>query len=397
MATEAVDAAGEPEEGVPWGSPTLRVVLASTALAPLGVPLVSPALPTIRDALALTDARASLLVSAYFLTGIVLSPFIGLLADRVGRRRVLVPSLFVFSLAGASVALGPPYAVVLAIRVVQGTAAAALFITTVALVADTVEGVQRNAVLGVNTAVLSAGAAVYPLVGGALAAVSWTAPFAVYLVGLPVALFAYRVLPEPPGERETRTLSYLRRAVSALSLREATVLYGAAFLVELLLFGSVLTTVPFLLAGTYRLPPVLIGAVLTLAEVASVVTSALNGRFARYASDYAIVAAGFGLVAVGLLGTWWATTLPPLVAATALLGAGWGTVLPSVDAGVGDLVPTRFRAGAFSLRNSTTFLGRALGPVLFTTLAVGVGYRPLLLGAAVVALAFVPVALLLPR
>lgn len=88
----------------------------------------------------------------------------------------------------------------------RGTAAAALFIATVALVADTGEGVQRNTVLGVNTAVPSAGAAISPL------------------VGLPVAALAYRVLPEPPGERETRTVAYLRRAVSALSFQEASAL-----------------------------------------------------------------------------------------------------------------------------------------------------------------------------
>ena len=51
---------------VPWRSPTVQVVLASTLLAPLGVPLISPALPVIRDAFGVTDAAASLLISAYF-------------------------------------------------------------------------------------------------------------------------------------------------------------------------------------------------------------------------------------------------------------------------------------------------------------------------------------------
>lgn len=68
-----------------WRSRTVQVVLASTLLAPLGVPLVAPALPVIRDAFGVSDATASLLISTYFLTGIVPSPFIGLLADRVGK------------------------------------------------------------------------------------------------------------------------------------------------------------------------------------------------------------------------------------------------------------------------------------------------------------------------
>ncbi|MFB6130506.1 MAG: hypothetical protein ABEJ28_06770 [Salinigranum sp.] len=41
------DRAGAPSSGVPWNSPVVRVVLLSTLLAPLGVPLVSPALPVV--------------------------------------------------------------------------------------------------------------------------------------------------------------------------------------------------------------------------------------------------------------------------------------------------------------------------------------------------------------
>ena len=76
-----------------WRSRTVLVVLASTALAPLGVPLISPALPAFRDAFGVTGVGASLLVSGYFVVGIVLSPFIGLLTDRGGRKRVLIAGL----------------------------------------------------------------------------------------------------------------------------------------------------------------------------------------------------------------------------------------------------------------------------------------------------------------
>ena len=64
----------------PWRSPLVQVVLVSTLLAPLGVALISPALLIIRDTFALTNAQTSLLISTYFLMGIVLSPVIGILA-----------------------------------------------------------------------------------------------------------------------------------------------------------------------------------------------------------------------------------------------------------------------------------------------------------------------------
>ncbi|WP_137283519.1 MFS transporter [Halorussus salinisoli] len=374
---------------VPWGSPTVRVVFAATALAPLGVPLVSPALPVVRDAFGLTDATASLLVAVYFLTGIVLSPFIGLLADRVGRKRVLVPSLVVFSLAGSAIALAPEFWIVLAVRLVQGTAAAGIFVTTVTLIGDAFEGVQRNAVLGVNTAVLASGAAVYPLLGGALATVSWNAPFLAYLLGLPVAAFAWVTLEEQVIEPDVanRGTAYLRSAARLLARRAAVIPYGTAFLTEVLLFGAVITALPFLLFGTYGVSPVFVGGAITATEAVSAGVAAANGRFARQLSDQRLIALGYACYGVGLLVAWWASSVAGLVAGVIVFGAGVGLTMPSVDALLSDVVSAEYRAGALSLRNSVTFLGRAVGPVLFAGIAVETGYRPLLFAAGVVALA----------
>lgn len=371
---------------IPWRSSTVQVVLLSTVLAPLGVPLVSPALPVIRDAFALTDARASLLISAYFVTGIVLSPFIGALTDRVGRRRVLVPSLFVFSLSGIPLAFAPDFTTILAVRFVQGTAAAGIFITTVTIIGDTFDGPRRNAVLGVNAAALFTGAAVYPLVGGALATVSWNAPFFVYLVGVPVGVFAFFAIDEPAGERDDRGLSYLRDVISALPASDALGLYVAAFATEALVFGTIITSLPFILSGTYDLSTVWIGSMLTVVTVVSAVVSFRNGRLAERFSNHRLVGIAFVCFGVSLLGIWIAPS-PLLVAIAALVyGVGLGIPLPSIDAAISELVAGRYRAGALSVRNSTTFLGRAVGPVLFTGLAVVTGYRTLLLASGVVAL-----------
>ena len=376
-----------PEPSIPWRSSTLRVVLLSTLLAPFSVALISPGLPVFRNAFGTTDAGASLLLSAILVPGVFLSPVLGLLTDRLGRRRVLVSSLVAWSLAGGLIVLRPSFPVVVALRSVQGAALAGIGVTTITLLGDVFEGVQRNEVLGINTAVLSAGATAFPLLGGALVTVSWSAPFAMYLLGIPVALFALRVLEEPLGERESRSLVYLGRVVSALSAGEAVALYGSAFAIDFLLFGAVFTGLPFLLSGTYGLSPVLIGLVVATGEVASTIAAAQNGRLARRLSDYGIITVGFASTGVGFVGAWLAPT-PLLIAVAALgFGAGWGLVLPSIDAGVSDLVPTRFRAGALSLRGSASFAGRAAGPIVFAALSARGGYRVLLLLAGIGALA----------
>ena len=385
------------QQTVPWQSATVRVILLSTLLAPFSVALISPGLPVFSTAFGTSEANASLLLTAILIPGVVASPVLGLLADRIGRRRVLIASLLGWSLAGGAIVLRPPFAVVLGLRLVQGTALAGIGIATITLIIDVFEGVQRNAVLGVNVAVLSAGAAAFPVLGGALVTRSWSAPFAMYLLGVPVALVAARVLEEPPGERGSRGLVYLQRAVGSLSARDATVLYGSAFAIDFLLFGAVFTALPFLLFGTYGLSPVLIGLVVTTGEVAATVAATQTGRLSRSLSPTGIITVGFVATGAGLLGAWLAGS-PLLIAVTTLgYGAGWGVVLPSIDAGISDRTPAGLRAGAVSLRNSASSVGRGAGPYLFAALAVGSGYRVLLLLAGLGALAFAAVVLVLTR
>jgi MFS family permease len=159
----------------------------------------------------------------------------------------------------------------------------------------------------------------------------------------------------------------------------------------------VFTALPFLLTAQYGVSPVGIGLVVTAAEVVSIVVSSQNGRLARSLSNRLLVAGGFVSYGVGLVGTWLAPTPLLIGIAVAFVGAGLGLSMPSVDAAISGLVSDRYRAGALSIRNSTTFLGRSLGPVLFAGLALSTGYRPLLLGAGVVALAWSLVVVLATR
>lgn len=372
-----------PDTSIPWQSPVVRVVFASTLLAPLGVSLVSPGLTVIQSRFGLTDAQTSLIISTYFVTGIVLSPFIGLLEDRIGRRRVLIPSLLVFSLAGTAIAFVPSYETALALRIVQGTAAAGIFISTVTLIGDTFAGVQRSAVLGANTAVLSAGAAVFPIVGGLLSAMSWNTPFLMYLLGLPVALLASLVLEEPAVEHGRHRLGSFRRVFDELSIREALLLFGSAFMIELLLFGAVFTALPFLMVEKYAIPPVGIGFVVTGALAASAVAASQNGRLAKHVSDDVLIILGFSSAGVGLLLAWTAGSPVIIGLSSVVFGTGWGFVLPSIDDQVSEFVSLEYRAEALSLRNSTTFLGRTVAPIVFTGLSVVWGYQLLLLAAGI--------------
>ena len=362
---------------IPWNSQALKAILASTFVLPLGVPLLSPLLPLFRDMFIVTDLQASYLISAYFFPGIVLSPFIGKILDRVGRRPVLVTCLFTFGCVGMGIAGLTDFTLVIAARVVQGTTAAGIFITTVTVIADSFEGIQQNVIFGINVAVLSAGRALYPLLGGALVRYGWSVPFVCYLAAVLAGAFVFYRFEEMGRVRPSHAQRTVDgwRTIAGLPVVEALALYGATISAETITFGAILTTLPFLLTADFGISAVAIGAVITITTVASSIVAAENGRLARQTSNAQLVASGFLLYGVSLLGMGVAPAPSAIAASAALFGAGIGLILPSVDVMISETILGDSSAGALSLRNSATGLGRAIGPLLFTALASVTGYR----------------------
>ena len=80
----------------------LFVIFSITLVGVMGVASLTPALPKISQAFDLNKSEVALLISAFTFPGIFLTPFAGVLADRLGRKTVLIPSLFIFGLAGFS-------------------------------------------------------------------------------------------------------------------------------------------------------------------------------------------------------------------------------------------------------------------------------------------------------
>jgi MFS family permease len=364
----------------------LHLALASTLTAVLGVTLVSPLLPAIGREFAVTDGRASLVITVYTLPGIVLAPVAGALADRYGRRPVLVGSLLVTAGCGVAVVDTESLGAVLVLRAAQGVGASGILSVAVTLLGDAFEGPQRNAALGVNAAAISVGAAVYPLIGGILGASAWRRPFWLYAAGVPVAVMTWWRLADPPstGDREGG-LAYLRNAVASLP-PDVAVLFGASFAGYALLFGGLLTAVPFRLAGSFGLPAARIGAVLSVGAVSTAVVAVANGRLVQFATPQRLVVAGFACYGVGLVGTALAPTPPTVALAALVVGAGQGLTLPSIDGLVGSLAPARYRAGVFGVRTSVISLGATVGPAVFAVGGGRAGYGTTLLAGGAIAL-----------
>jgi EmrB/QacA subfamily drug resistance transporter len=166
---------------------TLGVVCLATAMLMLDIAVVNTALPNISRDLNTDLSGLQWVVDAYTLAlaSVVLTA--GSLADRLGRRRLFVGGLAVFTASSLACALADSIAVLDAARAVQGLGAAVMFATSLALLANAFQDARERAgALAVYGATIGASFAVGPLVGGALTSgFGWRS---IFLINVPLGI-----------------------------------------------------------------------------------------------------------------------------------------------------------------------------------------------------------------
>jgi EmrB/QacA subfamily drug resistance transporter len=167
---------------------TLGAVCVATFMLLLDITIVNVALPDIARALHSSFTDLQWVVDAYSLGLAALLLSAGSLSDRIGRRKVFAGGIVIFTLASLLCALaGTPLMLNLA-RAVQGVGGAAMFATSLALIAGAFTGRERGTAFGIWGATIGGAVAVGPLIGGALTqAIGWEA---IFLINLPIGIFA---------------------------------------------------------------------------------------------------------------------------------------------------------------------------------------------------------------
>jgi len=182
----------------------LAIILVSYVMIVLDISVVLTGLPRIQHDLGFSETGLAWVQSGYTLT------FGGLLllgaraGDILGRRRMFVGGMAVFTLASLAIGLSPSAAWMLAWRAIQGVGAAILAPSTLALLqTNFAEGPERTRAISLYSAAAGVSATVGLVLGGVLADwLSWRVGFFVNLpIGFGTILAAYRFIPETPRSR----------------------------------------------------------------------------------------------------------------------------------------------------------------------------------------------------
>jgi EmrB/QacA subfamily drug resistance transporter len=179
-------ARGALAEHRPWS----LLVLTSVAqfMVVLDITVVNIALPSIGRALRFAPADLQWVVSAYVLVTGGLTLLGGRAADLIGRRRMFLTGLGLFTAASLASGLAPDAGALIATRAAQGLGAALLTPAALAIITSAYTGVQRAAALSVWGALAAGGSAAGLLAGGAIT--TWLGWRWVFLINVPIGVAA---------------------------------------------------------------------------------------------------------------------------------------------------------------------------------------------------------------
>ena len=346
-------------------SPALTAcVLAVSSLTVLANATIAPSLPGLARAFADTpriETLAGLVLSLPSLAIVLTAAAFGWAADRCDRRTILISAMLAYALGGASSALAQTMPQILVGRLLLGVGVAGTLTVATQLAADLWHGPDRARFMGWQGAAISATGIASVVAGGMLAELSWRAPFALYLVALPIAAMAWAVLPRVDAARASSEGTVAKGAPFPWAV--LTLTGGLMFLAMAFIFLAA-TRLPFLLEEIGVGSPGLIGLTLALMTAASFPTSLFYGRVRARLEPRIIATLALALMGTGFAIISQSHAVPFVMIGILVTGTGLGFIIPNQNVWLMAHVREAARGRASGLMTMMLFAGQFASPIL---------------------------------
>lgn len=369
------------------------LLLSGSCMPVLGAVLLAPVLPAMTTAFADTPGVQVLVPVVLTLPALMialLAPVAGAVADKVGRKMLLLLGMIAYSIFGTAPLWLDSLPAILASRVGVGIAEAAIMTVCTTLIADYYSGKQRDKYLGMQVLVASLAATAFFALGGALGSQGWRVPFWLYsaaaLIAVPMALFLREPLRRNGNPGKT-PVPWRQVAVPS-----AVTLFGG------IVFYALIVQLPYVLSGQGVTEAGLIGAATALASLATA-AGAFSFRFISGVGPARLLPAAFGLAAAGLLVVAVANSLPLVLGGAILTSAGTGLLLPSLLTWALSGLSLEQRGRGTGVWTGSLYIGQFVSPIVLGIAAGALNGLPTALGVlgALAAVAAVVIVIARPR
>lgn len=336
---------------------------------------VAPALPMMRDFFTdypNADLLTRLVITMPALFIALFSPVAGWLLDTYSKKKLLLITMLVYALAGASgLVLNNLYHILVS-RAVLGIAVSIIMTGATALVGDYLEGKERMEFLGMQGAFMAFGGTVFVSIAGYLAGLSWRFPFAVYLAAFLILGLAARVLYEPKNTEESGGNREASRQENK-NIRPLQYLIYTTIFFGMLLFYIIPVQSPFLLAQLGAEKGIMTSLGLIVGTFCAAVASFFYNRIKRWLHFNQIYAILFFMFGLGFIFIGFTQSVTQVVIYTAFACAGIGLLMPNTSLYLLSLSQAHNRGRIMGGMTGAVFLGQFFSPIALQPIVNQVG------------------------
>jgi MFS family permease len=340
----------------------------------VGFGVLVPVLPVFARSFGVGNAEVGAVISAFALMRLVSSPFCGWLIKVFSERIIMATGIFIVAISSGLAGASRSYVQLLVLRGVGGIGSAMFTVSAFTLLLTSVEAGVRGRAAGFFQAGFLIGGITGPAVGGALAAISLTAPFFFYAGTLAVAgtvgLLLLQRRSAKPEEEDAESAVSFRGLV-----RDAR--YQAACLTNLAQgwtsFGVRSSLVPVLVVELLHRPASWTGIAFACSSVVQTIAVGPAGRFTDTVGRRPAMILGGTVAAVSIMAVPFAPNIWLLIVVLCIYGIASAFLGTAPAAAVGDAAGTR-SGTAVAVFSMCSDIGAILGPLVAGFLADSVSY-----------------------
>ncbi|WP_416731601.1 MFS transporter [Fictibacillus sp. JL2B1089] len=345
----------------------------------LGNSMLIPVLPEIGKELNISSFQVSLIITVYSIVAILLIPIAGYLSDRFGRKKVIIPSLFIAGIGGlicgwAAWQSDHAFTFILIGRFFQGVGSSGAAPVVLPLVGDMFKDEEEvSSGLGLIETSNTVGKVLSPILGAFLATIVWFLPFWLIpvfcIVSILLVMFLVKV---PKKDQEKQPFKEYLQNVKKIFHNEGRWLFAIFIIggiIMFVLFG-ILFYLSTILEEKYGVKGVMKGLVIAVPLLALSISSFIAGKKIK---QNKIIMKWCTFISMALLGgsvflITFTENVYFLLGALFVAGIGIGAALPSLDALITEGIEKEARGTITSIYSSMRFVGVALGPPIYAIL-----------------------------